>query len=198
MWKQQKQWETLFWGAPKSPQIVSAAMKLKDACSLEEKYDQPSSVQFSRSVMSDSETPWTKTCQASLSNTNSRRPSKPMSIESVRPSNHLIFCRPLLLLSSIYSSIRVFSNEPALCIRWPKCWKKSYDQPRQHFKKQRYYFANKGPSNQSYDFSSSHVWMWAHPLLSPSPPAPNPSQQQSLFQWVNSSHEVATVLEFQL
>ena len=151
-------------------------------------------------------------------------------------------------------------------------WKESYDQPRQHIRKQRHYFANKGPSHQGYGFSSSHVWMWeldykeswvlnswcfwtvvmektfenpldckeiepvypkgdqswvftgrtdveaetpilwppdaknwllrkdqpSHPLLSPSPPAPNPSQHQSLFQWVNSSHEVAKVLEFQL
>ena len=70
--KQWKQWETLFWGAPKLLQMVTAAMKLKDACSLE----------------------------------------------------------------------------------------KSYDQPRQHIKKQRHYFTNKGPSSQSCDFSSSHVWMW--------------------------------------
>ena len=73
MGKPWKQWETLFWGAPKSLQMVTAAMKLKDACSLEEKL---------------------------------------------------------------------------------------YDQPRQHIKKQRHYFANKGPSSQSFGFSSSHVWMW--------------------------------------
>ena len=48
--------------------------------------------------------------------------TQPMSIESVMPSNHLIFCRPLLLLPSIFPSIRVFSNESALCIRWPKYW----------------------------------------------------------------------------
>ena len=72
MGKQWKKWQTLFWGSPKSLQILTAAMKLKDACSLEE----------------------------------------------------------------------------------------SYDQPRQHIKKQRHYFANKGPSSQSYRFSSSHVWMW--------------------------------------
>ena len=88
------------------------------------------SVQFS-SVQSLSHvqlfvTPRTAACQASLSITNSQRPSKPMSIESVRPSNHLIFCRPLLLLPSIYSSIRVFSNESALPIRWPKYWSFSF------------------------------------------------------------------------
>ena len=160
-------------------------------------------------------------------------------------------------------------------------WKKSYDQPRQHIKKQRHYFANKDPSSQGYGFSNGHVWMWEldykeslapknwcfwtvvldktfespldckkmqpataaakslqscptlcslvdcstpgfpvlrhlpklaqthvhrvsdaiqpfHPLLSLSPPAPHPSQHQGLFQWVNSSHEVAKVLEFQL
>ena len=112
-------------------------------------------------------------------------------------SNHLILCRPLLLLPSIFPSIRVFSSESPLCIKCESTgasasasvlpmniqgwfplgltgliscylrdsltlapWKKSYDQPRQHIKKQRQYFANKGPSNQSYGFSSSHVWMW--------------------------------------
>ena len=67
-------------------------------------------------------TPWTKALQASLSITNSQSSPKPMFIESVMPSNHLILCRPLLLLPSIFPSIRVFSNEPALCIRWPKYW----------------------------------------------------------------------------
>ena len=67
-------------------------------------------------------TPWTAACQASLSITNSQSPPKPMSTESMMPSNHLILCRPLLLLPSIFPSIRVFSNEPALHIRWPKYW----------------------------------------------------------------------------
>ena len=67
-------------------------------------------------------TPWTAVHQASLSITNSQSPPKPMSIELVMPSNHLILCRPLLLLPSILPSIRVFSNESALCIRWPKYW----------------------------------------------------------------------------
>ena len=65
-------------------------------------------------------TPWTAGHQASLSITNSRSLPKLMSIESLMPSNHLILCRPLLLLPSIFTSIRVFSNESALCIRWPK------------------------------------------------------------------------------
>ena len=72
-------------------------------------------------------TPWTATRQASLSITNSRSPPKPMSIESVMPSNHLILCRPLLLLPSIFPSIRVFSNESALGIRWPKYWSFSFN-----------------------------------------------------------------------
>ena len=72
------------------------------------------------------ETPWTATCQASLAIDNSRRLLKLMSIESVMPSNHLILCRPLLLLPSILPSIRVFSNEPVLCIRWPKYWSFSF------------------------------------------------------------------------
>ena len=67
-------------------------------------------------------TPWTAACQASLSITNSWSPPKPTSTESVMPSNHLILCHPLLLLPSIFPSIRVFSNESALRIRWPKCW----------------------------------------------------------------------------
>ena len=67
-------------------------------------------------------TPGTAACQASLSITNSRSPPKLMSIESVMPSSHLILCRPLLLLPSIFPSIMVFSNESALCIRWPKYW----------------------------------------------------------------------------
>ena len=67
-------------------------------------------------------TPWTAACQASLSITNSWSLPKLMSIESVMPSNYLILCRPLLLPSSIFPSIRVFSNESALCIRWPKYW----------------------------------------------------------------------------
>ena len=65
-------------------------------------------------------TPWTVACQASLSITNSQSLLKLMSIELVMPSNHLILCRPLLLLSSILSSIRVFSNKSVLHIMWPK------------------------------------------------------------------------------
>ena len=68
------------------------------------------------------ETPWIPARQASLSIINSRRSPKAMSFESVMPSNHLILCRPLLLLPLIFPSIRVFSNESALCIRWPKYW----------------------------------------------------------------------------
>ena len=71
-------------------------------------------------------TPWTA-CQASLSITNSRSLSKLTSIESVMPSNHLIPCCPLLLLPSIPPSIRVFSNESILCIRWPKYWSFSFN-----------------------------------------------------------------------
>ena len=67
-------------------------------------------------------TPWTTACQASLSITNSQSLLKLMSIKSVMPSNHLILCHPLLLLPSIFSSIRVFCNESVLRIRWPKYW----------------------------------------------------------------------------
>ena len=72
-------------------------------------------------------TPWTAAGQASLSITTSRSSPKPMSIESVMPSNHLILCWPLLLLPSIFSSIRVFSNESAHRIRWPKYWSFSFN-----------------------------------------------------------------------
>ena len=86
-----------------------------------------SSVQFSRSVMSDSLRPheWQHArppCPSPIPS-----PPKPMSIESVMPSSYLILCCPLLLLSSIFPSIRVFSNESALCIRWPKYWSFSFN-----------------------------------------------------------------------
>ena len=70
--------------------------------------------------------PWTAAHQASLSITNSRSSLKLTSIKSVIPSNHLILCRPLLLLLSIFSNIRVFSNESVHLIRWPKCWRFSF------------------------------------------------------------------------
>jgi len=72
-------------------------------------------------------TPWTAVHQASLSITNSWSPPKPMSIVSGMPSNHLILCHPLLLLPSIFPSSRVFSNESALRIRWPKYWSFSFN-----------------------------------------------------------------------
>ena len=78
-------------------------------------------------------TPWTAARQASLSITNSWSLLKLMSIESMIPYNHLILCRPLLLPPSIFPSIRVFSNESVLCIRWPKYWIFSF---------------NKSPSNE--------------------------------------------------
>ena len=72
-------------------------------------------------------TPWTAACQALLSITNSRSLPKLVFIESVMPSNHLILCCPLLLLPSIFSSIRVFSNESTLRMRWPKYWSFSFN-----------------------------------------------------------------------
>ena len=72
-------------------------------------------------------TPWAAACQASLSITNSQSLLKLMSIKSVMPSNHLIFCCPLILLPSIFPRIRVFSNESVLCIRWPKYWSFSFN-----------------------------------------------------------------------
>ena len=85
------------------------------------------SVQFSRSVVSDSVTPWTTAHQASLYITNSQSLLKLMSVESVMPSNHFILCHPLLLPTSTFPRIRVFSNESALRIRWPKYWSFSFN-----------------------------------------------------------------------
>ena len=90
----------------------------------------PASVQFS-SVQPLSRvrlfvTPWIAACQASLSITNSQSSPKLMPIESVMPSSHLIFCRPLLLLPPILPSIRVFSNKSTLRMRWPKYWRFSF------------------------------------------------------------------------
>ena len=82
--------------------------------------------EFSRSVVSDSVTPWTAALQVFLSITKSRSLLKLMSIELVMPSNHLIFCHPHLLLPSILPSIRVFSNESVLLTRWLKYWNFSF------------------------------------------------------------------------
>ena len=83
--------------------------------------------QFGRSIVSYSlRPPWTAARQALLSITNSRSLLKLMSIESVMPSNHLILCHPFLFLPSIFPSIRVFSDESVLRIRWPKCWSFSF------------------------------------------------------------------------
>ena len=91
-------------------------------------------------------TPWIAARQASLSINNSRSSLRLTSIESVMPSSHLVLCHPLLLPPSIFPSIRVFSNESVLHIRWPKYWSFNF---------------SISPSNeQGYGFSSGHVWMW--------------------------------------
>ena len=112
-------------------------------------------------------TPWTAACQASLSITSSQSLPKLTSIESMRPSNHLILCRPLLLPPSIFPSIRIFSNESALCIRWPKYWNFSFNIGPSNEHSGLISFrmdwldllANQGPYSQIYGFSSSHVRM---------------------------------------
>ena len=174
--------------------------------------------------------PWTAACQASLSITKSQSLLKLMYIESVMPSSHLILCCPLLLLPSIFPSIRVFSKESVLRVRWPKYWSFSFSiSPSneysgliswQSFSSVQFSSVAQScptlcdPMNRSTpglpvhhqlpEFTQTHVhWVSdaiqpSHPLSSPSPPAPNPYQHHSLFQWVNSSHEVAKVLEFQL
>ena len=85
-----------------------------------------------------------------------------MSNKLVMPSNHLILCYPLLLLPSIFPSIRVFSSESVLCIRWPKYWSFSFSiSPSNEYSGLiSFRIANKGWSSQSYGFTSSHVWMW--------------------------------------
>ena len=95
----------------------------KDENSNSKTYMHPSVHVVAQSLSRDQlfEIPWTAACQASLSFTISQSLLKLMSIELVTPSNHLILCRPLLLLPSIFPSIRVFSNESSLRIRWPKC-----------------------------------------------------------------------------
>ena len=99
-----------------------------DLSSLVETLPSPPSVQFSPSVVSDSlRHQWTAARQASLSINNSWSLLKLMTIGSVMPSNHLIFCCPLLLSPSIFPSIKVFSNETALHIRWPKYWSFSFN-----------------------------------------------------------------------
>ena len=107
---------------------MTAAMKVKDACSLEEKLWQTyqlSSVQSLNHVRLFA-TPWIVARQAFLSITNSQSSLKLMSIELVMPSSHLILCYPLLLLPPIPPSIRVFSNESTLHMRWSKYWSFSF------------------------------------------------------------------------
>ena len=123
MAEQWKQCQTLLFWVPKSLQMVIAAMKLKTLTPWKESYDQSqfSSVQWLSRVRLFA-TPWIAARQASLSITNSQSSLRFTSIESVMPSSHLILCRPLLLLPPIPPSIKVFSNESTLLMRWPKYW----------------------------------------------------------------------------
>ena len=117
----------LFFWVKKSLQMVTAVMKLKDGYSLAGKFWPTyfNSVQLLSRVQLFATT-WIAARQASLSITNSQSSLKLMSIESVMSSIHLILCRPLLLLPPIPPSIRVFSNESTLPMRWPKCWSFSF------------------------------------------------------------------------
>ena len=130
MGKQWKQWQTLFWGGSKITADGDCSHEVKRGLLLGSKamtnLVQFSSVQLLSRVQLFA-TPWTAAHQASLSNTNSWSLHKLMSIELVMPSNPLSLCRPLLLLPSICSNIGVFSNESALCIRWPKYWNFSFN-----------------------------------------------------------------------
>ena len=126
MGKQWKQCQTLFFWAPKSLQMVTAAMKLKDTYSLEEKLYQHSSVSSVAQSCPTPCDPMNHSTPGLPVHTHSRSSVKLMSIESVMPSSHLILCHPLLLLPPIPPSIRVFSNESTLHIRWPKYWSFSF------------------------------------------------------------------------
>ena len=110
---------------PAPSSSVAEALWAFCACSLKDLLNPFSSVQ-SLSCVQLFATPWIAACQASLSITNSRSLLKLLSIELVMPSNHLILCHPLLLLPSIFPSIRVFPNESVLRIRWPKYWSFSF------------------------------------------------------------------------
>ena len=107
--------------------ILRATTSWMSLCHLPDRHVRGiSSVQFSCSVVSNYVTPWIATHQASLSITNPWSSLKLTSIESVMPSSHLILCRPLFLLPTIPPSIRVFSNESTLRMRWPKYWSFSF------------------------------------------------------------------------
>ena len=99
---------------------------MRSFCGEQQQYESISQSVQSLSYVQLFVTPWTAGSQASLLIANSWSLLKPMSIELVMPSNHVILCCPLLLLPSIFPSIRVFSNEPVLHIRWPKYWSFSF------------------------------------------------------------------------
>ena len=117
------------WNVPQDPYERSRYLAIKSNVGPPDLVLSKCSVQFSSVAQSCQlfATPWTAACQASLSITNSQSSPKLMSIMSVMPSNHLFLCRPLLLLPSIFPSIRVFSNESSLRIRWPKYWSFSFN-----------------------------------------------------------------------
>ena len=127
----QKSVSSPIWG----PQDLSSLASMHNQCSCWQAFLPACQSLFSRSgrfssvtqVCLSFATPWTTAYQASLSINNYQNLIKLMSIESVMPSNHLILCHPLLLLPSIFSSIRVFSNKSVLHIRWPKYWSFSFN-----------------------------------------------------------------------
>ena len=216
-------------------------------CALKEKYcirtwhvRSISTVQFSCSVMSDSlQVHGLQHARLPCSSPTPKLCSNSCALSQWLPPNHLILCRPLLLPFSMFPSIRVFSNESILLIRWPKYWIFSFsispsnkysglvsfrmdwlDHLEVQFSSVQFSSVAQScptlcdPMNHSrpglpvhhqlLESTQTHVqWVSdaiqpSHPLSSPSPPASNPSQHQGLFQWVNSSHDVAKVLEFQL
>ena len=160
-----------------------------------------SSVQFSRSVASDSATPWTAARQVYLAITNSQSLLKLMSIASVMSSNHLILCHPLLLLPSIFPSIRVFSSESVLhtgSVQFSHSVMSNSLRPMDCSTPGLLVHHQLPESTQIHVHWVGDAIQPSHPLSSPSLPALNLTQHQGLFKWVSSSHQVAKVLEFQL
>ena len=144
--------------------------------------------------MSDSATPWAAARQASLSITNSQSLFKPMYIESMRPSNHLILCRLLLFLPSIFPSIRVFSNKSALHIRWPKYWSFSFSiSPSSEY--------SGLISFSSDDRSSSHLLLFWKRLINKLAPSQHVNHRQGIQKkrgsavWACNNHEARFLFE---
>ena len=166
MGKQWKQWQTLFWGAPKLLQMVTAAMKLKDACSLKKSCDQPAAA--AKSCQS-----CPTRCAQQTAAHQARRPWESPGKNTAVGCHFLLQCRKVKSESQAAQLCPTLSDPMDCSLPGPSIhgmfqarvleWVAtafSNDQPKQHIKKQRPCFADKGLSSQSYGFASSHVWIW--------------------------------------